>query len=151
MIEGTLLGDSVLQSIETPYGTLSGVICWDTDYQEIIRQVGQMDVVILLSPSYVWPEIGTMHAKMAAFRAIENGVTIVRQEDGGISALIDPYGRFLTTAEHATGETTIFADLPVVGVTTLYPIIGDVFGLLSVAGLLIMAIWAMIAGRKAKK
>lgn len=79
-------------SIETPYGKLSGVICWDTDYQEVMWQVGQMDVDILLSPSYVWPEIGTMHAKMAAFRAIENGVTIVRQEDDGISALIDPFG-----------------------------------------------------------
>ncbi len=150
MIEGTLLGDGVLQSIETPYGTLSGVICWDTDYQEVIRQVGKRDIDILLSPSHVWPEIGTMHAKMAAFRAIENGVTIVRQEDGGVSALIDPHGRFLTTAEHASGETMIFADLPVLNTSTLYPVIGDIFGLLSIAGFLVMAIWAIILGRKSK-
>jgi apolipoprotein N-acyltransferase len=151
MIEGTLLGDGVLQTIDTPYGNLSGVICWDTDYQEVIRQVGQMDVDILLSPSYVWPEIGTMHAKMAAFRAIENGVTIVRQEDGGLSAHIDPYGRFLTTAEHASGETVIFTDLPVLSIATLYPVIGDIVGQLSIAGLLVMAVWAIITGRKAKE
>jgi apolipoprotein N-acyltransferase len=151
MIEGTLLGDGILQSIETPYGTLSGVICWDTNYQEVIRQVGQMDIDILLSPSYVWPEIGTMHAKMAAFRAIENGVTIVRQEDGGVSAHIDPYGRFLKTAEHASGETMIFADLPILNRSTIYPIIGDIVGLLSILGFLVMAVWAFIAGRKAKE
>lgn len=151
MLEGTLLGDGVLQTIETPYGTLSGVICWDTDYQDKIRQVGQKDVDILLSPSHVWPEIGTMHAKMAAFRAIENGVTIVRQEDGGVSAFIDPYGRFLTTAEHAAGETMIFADLPVLGITTLYPIVGDIVGQLSIVGFLVMAVWAIIAGRKARE
>jgi apolipoprotein N-acyltransferase len=151
MIEGTLLGDGVLQSIETPYGNLSGVICWDTDYQNKIRQVGQMDVDILLSPSYVWPEMGTMHAKMAAFRAIENGVTIVRQEDGGVSAFIDPYGRFLTTAEHAAGETMIFSDLPVLGSSTLYPSIGDIVGQLSIVGFLVMAVWAIIAGRKPRE
>jgi apolipoprotein N-acyltransferase len=151
MIEGTLLGDGVLHSIETPYGTLSGVICWDTDYQEVIRQVGQMDIDILLSPSHVWPEIGTMHAKMAAFRAIENGVTIVRQEDGGLSTHIDPYGRFLATAEHASDEVMLFADLPVLGISTLYPIVGDILGQLSIAGFLVMAIWAIIAGRKAKQ
>lgn len=150
MLEGTLPGDGILQSIDTPYGRLSGLICWDTDYQEKVRQIGRMDVDILLSPSHVWPEIGPMHAKMAAFRAIENGVTIVRQEDGGLSAHIDPYGRFLTTAEHAAGETMIFSDLPVVGITTLYPLIGDIVGQLSIAGFLVMVVWAIIAGKKSK-
>lgn len=150
MVEGTLLGDGVLHTIETPYGRLSGVICWDTDYPKVIQQAGQMDVDILLSPSYVWPEIGTMHAKMAAFRAIENGVTIVRQEDGGVSAFIDPVGRFLMTAEHAAGETMIFADLPVRSNATLYPVIGDIVGLLSIVGFVVMAVWAIILGRKSK-
>ena len=107
-----------------------------------------MDVDILLSPSYVWPEIGTMHAEMAAFRAIENGVTIVRQEDSGVSAFIDPVGRFLATAEHAAGETMLFTDLPVQRNATLYPVIGDIVGLLSIVGFLAMAIWAIILGRK---
>jgi apolipoprotein N-acyltransferase len=149
LIEGTLPGDGVLQSVETPYGTMSGVICWDTDYQEIIRQLGRMDAEILLSPSYVWPAIGPMHADMAAFRAIENGVAIVRQEDGGVSAHIDPYGRFLVTAEHISGETMIFADLPVQSVPTLYPIIGDIVAQLAIAGFLAMMVWAVIVGRKA--
>ena len=150
MVEGSLLGDGVLQTVDTPYGRLSGVICWDTDYPSVVRQAGQMDVDILLSPSYVWPEIGRMHAEMAAFRAIENGVTIVRQEDGGVSALIDPVGRLLTTAEMAAGETMIFEDLPVQRKATIYPVIGDIVGLLSILGLLVMAVWGIILGRKSK-
>ncbi len=75
----------------------------------------------------------------------------MRQEDGGVSALIDSYGRFLTTAEHASGETMIFADLPVPGISTLYPIVGDIVGQLSVVGFLVMAVWAIIVGRKTKQ
>jgi apolipoprotein N-acyltransferase len=32
VFEGSKLGDGILKTIETPYGTLSGVICWDTDF-----------------------------------------------------------------------------------------------------------------------
>jgi apolipoprotein N-acyltransferase len=150
MLEGTLQGNGILQTIDTPYGRLSGLICWDTDYQEKVRQVGQMEADILLSPSYVWPEIGQMHLEMAAFRAIENGVTIIRQEDGGISGHIDAYGRLLITANHSAGERMIMADLPVLGIATLYPLIGDIFGQAAVVGLIFMILWAIIAGRKAK-
>jgi apolipoprotein N-acyltransferase len=30
-IEGFKPGDGVLRTVETPFGTLSGIICWDTD------------------------------------------------------------------------------------------------------------------------
>jgi hypothetical protein len=54
-------------------------------------------------------------------------------------------------AEHASDEVMLFADLPVLGISTLYPIVGDILGQLSIAGFLVMAIWAIIAGRKAKQ
>jgi apolipoprotein N-acyltransferase len=31
-MEGTRPGDAVLRTVETPFGTLSGIICWDTDF-----------------------------------------------------------------------------------------------------------------------
>lgn len=73
-----------------------------------------MGADILFSPSHVWPAVGQMHAEMAAFSAIENGVTIVCQEDQGISDHINPYGRFLTTAVHNAGECMLVADLPII-------------------------------------
>jgi apolipoprotein N-acyltransferase len=151
-IEGTLKGDEVLQAVDTPYGRLSGIICWDTDYQWVVTQIGQMDVDILLSPSLVWEEMGPMHAAMATFRAVENGVVVVRQEDQGLSIAVDAYGRTLATADHFDGERTLIIDVPVASsITTLYPQIGDIIGILSQPGLLIMAGWAIIAGRRSKK
>ncbi|NJN84444.1 MAG: hypothetical protein HC802_20645 [Caldilineaceae bacterium] len=136
LLEGTLLGNRVLQTVETPFGTLSGVICWDTDYPTVIQQAGQLGVDILLSPAYLWPEIGELHADMAAFRAIENGVTVIRQADQGVSRYIDPFGRTLVSADHAANERVIVATIPTAGIATLYPQIGDIVGKrpLSVSG-----------------
>ena len=43
IVEGTLLGDGKLQAVTTPFGVLSGVICWDMDYPATIQQTGQND------------------------------------------------------------------------------------------------------------
>ncbi|MCP4543340.1 MAG: hypothetical protein GY832_40010 [Chloroflexi bacterium] len=151
-IEGTLPGDGILQTVETPYGTLSGIICWDTDYQWVVTQAGRNGVDILLSPSLVWKEMGPMHAAMATFRAVENGVTIVRQEDQGLSLVIDSYGRTIATADHFAGERTMQVQVPIASsVTTVYPVIGDVVGQLAGVGFVGMAIWAIIAKIRAKR
>jgi apolipoprotein N-acyltransferase len=151
-LEGTLKGDEVLQTVDTPYGRLSGIICWDTDYQWVVTQIGRLDVDILLSPSLVWEEMGPMHAAMATFRAVENGVVVVRQEDQGRSMAVDSYGRTLATADHFAGERTLQVDVPVASsVTTVYPQLGDMVGDLAQLGLLVMAVWAIIAGRRTKK
>jgi hypothetical protein len=72
---------------------------------------------------------------MAAFRAIENGVSLVRP---GISSAIDPWGRVLGVADSfAQGDGTLTAQVPVRGVRTLYPAIGDLFAWLCVAGLVV--------------
>lgn len=150
ILEGTLLGNRELQTVATPYGVLSGVICWDTDYPGVIRQAGQQGVDILLSPAYIGPEMGELHADMAAFRAIENGVTVVRHADQGISRYIDPFGQELASADHAADEWMIVTDIPTMGTTTLYPRIGDIVGQLAVLGFVLMAGWAIVAGRRRK-
>jgi apolipoprotein N-acyltransferase len=151
-IEGTLPGDGILQAFETPYGKLSGIICWDTDFPLTVSQAGRLDVDILLSPSKVWQEMGPMHAAMATFRAVENGVVIVRQEDQGISMAVDAYGRTMATADHFAGERTLWVEAPIASsVATLYPRIGNAVGQLAVLGFIIIAAWAIIAGRKAKR
>ncbi len=146
-IEGTLAGSGELQAVETPYGTLSGVICWDTDFPAIVRQAGRQGVDILLSPAKEWAAIDPMHASMAVFRGVENGLTVVRQSDGGRSMISDPYGRILAAAPW-TGQSAMRAGVPVVGVATLYPVAGDFVGFVSVAGLLVVGIRALVAGRR---
>ena len=120
-------------------------------YQWVVTQIGRLDVDILLS-SLVWEEMGPMHAAMATFRAVENGVVVVRQEDQGRSMAVDSYGRTLATADHFAGERILQVDVPVASsVTTVYPQLGDMVGDLAQPGLLVMAVWAIIAGRRTKK
>ncbi len=152
MLEGSLLGDGVLRTFETPYGTLSGIICWDTDFPSIVRQAGRNGTDILLSPAHDWPEIDPVHAQMAVFRAIENGVSVVRHADQGRSITVDPCGRVLAEMDHFTAsERVMVAQVPTNGVFTIYSVIGDLFGWLSLVGFVVVAIWAVVRGRKIQR
>ncbi len=149
VFEGSKLGDGILKVIETPYGSLSGVICWDTDFIGNIAQAGRNGTDILLSPAHDWRAIDPMHGQMTAFRAIENGITVIRLADLGFSLVTDPYGRTLAVMDHYTADDrTMIAQVPTHGVRTIYSIIGDLFGWLSVAGFAAVAVWGIINWRK---
>ncbi|HJQ14177.1 MAG TPA: hypothetical protein VJ830_05450 [Anaerolineales bacterium] len=101
---------------------------------------------LLFVPSNDWQAVKDIHAGMAAFRAVENGMSIYRQTGSGVSSVIDAYGRTLQRADSFETESTgSFAAVqvvttPVGSVNTLYPVIGDVVGNLMLvlsAGLLI--------------
>ena len=86
---------------------------------------------------------------MAVFRAIENGAAVIRQTDEGMSIVVDGYGRTLATGEGlADSGNYILADVPTSSPTTLYPVIGDVVGILSSVGLVVMAAYALISSRR---
>ena len=151
-LEGFKPGDGILRTVETPFGTLSGIICWDTNFHAPVRQAGRNGTDILLSPSFEWRAISPMHAQMAVFRAIENGVSIVRQADNGLSIVTDPYGRTVATVDFFTAsEWVMVAQVPSKGVFTLYSVIGDLFGWLAVAGFVVIVGWGVIRWRKAKR
>lgn len=143
--EGTLKGDGVLQTVETPYGKLSAVICWDADFPNTIKQAGAQDVDLLFVPVNDWLEVKDIHQGMATFRAVENGMPIFRQSGQGVSSVIDAYGRELNRVdmfeENAAGFTGLqLVETPSGSVNTWYPAVGDLAGiaaLLGMAGLLI--------------
>jgi apolipoprotein N-acyltransferase len=152
LIEGFQPGDGVLRTVETPYGTLSGVICWDTDIPGTVRQAGRNGTDILLSPSLEYRAVDPIHAQMAVFRAIENGVSVVRQADNGLSIVTDPYGRTLATMDHFTAsEWVMVAQVPTQGVFTVYSVIGDLFAWLCVLGFLAMVVWGVVRWLKLRR
>ena len=146
--EGSLKGDGTLQTVDTPYGRLSAVICWDADFPNVIKQAGAQGVDLLFIPANDWLEVKDIHAGMAAFRAVENGLTIFRQTGEGVSLVADAYGREInrvdTFAENASGFTGIQkVQTPLGLVGTLYPSVGDALGngmLVGLAGLL-LGLW----------
>ncbi len=138
-------------TVETPHGTLGAVLCCDLDYPYVIRQVSQKDVDILLVPSFepTTAQI-TAHSRMASLSAIENGVSIFRPTAQGISLAIDPYGRTLGSMDATRVSERVFVvQVPNHRVTTIYSVVGDLFGWLAVTGFLFISVWAIVRGRKA--
>ncbi len=135
-------GVAPLPSDDTPYGRLAGAICFDMDFPPVIRQAGRVRADLLLVPASDWVDIGRLHLAMAVFRAVENGVAMVRVARWGHSAATDPYGRTLSFMDHfATAERAMVAQVPVTtGVRTVYARVGDWFAWLCVAAFLSLVV-----------
>ena len=148
---GMLVGDGKLQTVETPFGVFSGVICWDQDYPAIIQQAGRNGTGLMLVPSYDYFEIDPVHTHMAVFRAIENGMSLVRQTDAGLSIAVDPYGRVLAQTDFfGASDRALVAQVPTKHVNTIYTLFGRYFEWLCLIGFLYIVIRALTARRQTK-
>jgi apolipoprotein N-acyltransferase len=151
-LEGTKGGDGILRTVETPFGTLSGIVCNDTNHEEVVAQAGRNGTDILFAPSLEVRAIDPIHAHMAVYRAIENGITLVRQADNGLSIVVDPYGRVLAAMDHFNNtKRVLVAQVPVQSTFTIYPYIGDLFAWLAMAGFAALMIVAIVQRRSEKR
>jgi len=150
IVENTELGDGVLRTVTTPFGVLSGVICWDADYPAVIQQAGQNGTGLLLVPSSDWAEIDPLHTQMAVFRAIENGHSLVRQAEGNVSTAVDPYGRVLAQTDFFdAADRTMVAQVPTAHADTIYAAFGRWLGWVCIGGFLVLVVWVVVARRRA--
>jgi apolipoprotein N-acyltransferase len=125
MEPGRLVGDGNLKTVTTPFGVLSGVICYDMDFPAVVQQSGQNGTGLMLVPSKDWAEIDPIHAHMAVFRAIENGMSLVRQTDAGLSIAVDAYGHVLAQTNYfGSTDHTMVAQIPARHVLTAYSLFG---------------------------
>ena len=149
IIEGTLLGDKKLRTVDTPFGVLSGVVCWDMDFPAVIQQAGRNGTGLMLVPSKDSIEIDPLHSQMAVFRGIENGMSVVRQVESGLSIATDPYGRVLAQTDFfgATDRTAV-AQVPAKHVTTVYSLFGRYLEWLAPLGLLLLIFRGVTARRE---
>lgn len=145
-------GDYTVQTADTPHGTLSGVVCWDADLPMTVRQAGRQDADILLvaNGEPLGGPTAELHMVQHVFRAIENGVSLVRHDaQNGYSVAADPYGRILAMVDISTAQEPVMeARVPTEGVFALYPYTGDLFGWLSVVGFIGLVVWAIAARRR---
>jgi apolipoprotein N-acyltransferase len=141
-----------VQTVDTPFGRVAGVICCDADFPYVVRQASAKGVDILLVPAFEPTRENLLaHSQMVAFRAIENGVSIFRPTIQGLSLAIDPYGRTLGSMDETLVDERVFvAQLPRHRVLTAYALIGDLFGWLTVVGFTVILGWAILGGRKAR-
>jgi apolipoprotein N-acyltransferase len=99
-VEPSFPGDGTIPVIETPYGNLSPIICYDADHPQLIQQVSDQATDMLVVPTGDWKAISPYHTYMAAVRCIENGVSMLKSTSNGLSAVIDHKGRILARHEY---------------------------------------------------
>lgn len=139
-------GVQTIPFVSTEYGVIGSPICFDMDFEGIIRQLGRGSADLALVPASDWKEIMPLHQQMAEFRAIENGTALFRITRWGSSGAIDPYGRTLAVMDDFAAEDNVMvAQVPVkAGIRTLYAQIGNAFGWLCSAGLVVFLALMMI-------
>jgi apolipoprotein N-acyltransferase len=143
-------GDGKLRALDTPYGRLSSMICFDGDFPRLLAQAGALGADVMLDPSNDWRAIDPWHTQMASFRAVEQGFNLIRQTSQGLSAAYDYQGRRLAASDYYhTSDYAMISDVPTRGVRTIYSRLGDWFGWLCLAAVLVLIARSVFAPRTA--
>jgi apolipoprotein N-acyltransferase len=106
-------------------------------------------IVNISNDAWFGPTSGPrQHLNLASYRAIEQGLPIVRATPTGVSAVIDPYGRALPGKRLDPGQRGVIdAKLPAAAAAPPYAVWGDAFfWLLTILG----AAFAFLGSRKAR-
>ena len=143
--EPAIKGTEPLQVFDV-FGVKTGaVICYDYDFPYLARGYGRLHADLVADPSSDWRGIDPVHTRMASFRAVEQGHSILRSTRYGLSAAITPYGEFAAQmSSFDQNDKIMIAHLPVKRVVTLYALIGDVFVYLCIGFVLVslvMGFW----------
>lgn len=134
-----ILGDGKVLIRDSAYGKIASIICYDADFPNFVRQAGKANVDLMLIPSHDWEAITPIHGRMANFRAIENGFSMISADYHGLSTAVDYHGNILSQMnDFTTDDRVMIADVPKKGIRTIYSQIGDLFAWLCVFGFLIM-------------
>ena len=138
-------GDGRLRFLDSPFGRISSVICFDADSVQLLHQAGRGAADLVLVPSNDWRAIDPWHTQMAVFRAVEQGFNMVRHVSHGLSLATDYQGRVRGAMDHyqTPGDRVLIAEVPTRGVRTIYSRVGDLFSWLALAGLAGLAVAAI--------
>jgi apolipoprotein N-acyltransferase len=137
-------GDGKLRALDTPYGRLSSIICFDGDFPQLLAQAGALRADVMLDPSNDWLAIDPWHTQMVSFRAIEQGFNLIRQTSQGLSAAFDYQGKRLAAMDHyRTADYAMVSQVPTRGVRTIYSRLGDWFAWVCLVGLISLAILSL--------
>jgi len=133
--------DGIIDTLETPYGKIASVICYDADFPRFIIQAGKKNVDILLNPKFDTKLISPGHTYSGLYRAVENGFSMVSQVQDGISIATDYRGNVLAYQDYFnTEDRTMIIDIPIKGRKTIYSTLGDWFIYLNALFLVLLII-----------
>jgi apolipoprotein N-acyltransferase len=135
--EPAVQGKSPLKVADIRGTKVAAAICYDYDFPYLAKGYGELGADMIMLPSSDWRGIDPVHTEMAAFRAVEQGHSVLRSTRFGLSAAITPYGEMVSQmSSFDDNDKIMYSQLPTKGITTLYSIIQDSFVYLSIGFLL---------------
>ncbi|MDC0584748.1 hypothetical protein OAO55_03360 [Bacteroidales bacterium] len=121
-------GNNVIPWLDTEYGRLGNIICYDLDFPNYLQQASKDAIDIMLVPAYDWKTYAKLHSKMAQFASLQSGLSLIRSNGDGINMITNGYGKVVAESNTSTSELNIlYADLPLKPVITAYSKIGNLF------------------------
>jgi len=143
-------GDGVIPVLLLAGARVSPVVCYDADFPDFMKQVGVNNTQILFIPSGDWFDIKQTHRNMARFRAIENGVNVIRPANNGITSFIDSNGRIVEQIDYFEKPShTLLAEVSLGSRITWYPKNSQLFiGLLALLFVLLLLYYVIRLFRK---
>ena len=131
-----------LQVLNTNFGKLSTVICYDINYPIFINSLSRKNVDILIVPSWDYPGVAEFQSKEARYKAIEGGFNLIKNTANGVVIASDYKGRILN---YFSGKNCqdyfIVSELYKHGIVTLYSYIGQWFNFIYLIGIIIVIYW----------
>jgi len=116
--------------IATDYAKLGCLICFDSIYETLtLESVRDGAEIIMISTNDSWFSDSaalSMHNNQARLRAIENGRSVVRSANTGISSIITPTGEIVKSIG-ALKKGVAVAEVEIRNNKTLYTCIGNLF------------------------
>jgi apolipoprotein N-acyltransferase len=148
-------GDGIMKTGRSDI-KITGAICYENDFPLHILQAAKLKAQLILAPSNDWEAIKHTHARMARLRSIENGISMLRPANGGISIAVDPFGRILSQVDNYSSRgAPLAASVPILPVSTIYGALGDYFNwlclILSLVCLTFCLIFKLKTGREKAK
>jgi len=119
-------------------------ICKDMHFPSLGRDNGALGVSAMLVPAWDFDKDAWYAARLTALRGVENGYTVIRASKQGLLSVSDRYGRFVAeTRSRKSPGAMLIAAAPVGAPSpTLYTRIGDTFGWLCLAGVVLASLAA---------
>jgi apolipoprotein N-acyltransferase len=131
-------GGNLIKSLDQEFGRVGAVICHDLDFQPLLRQASAERIGLVVGPSDDWSDVAWLHGRMAVFRAVENGFTLLRPTNGGRSMAVDTRGRVIAQVD--SPDDVMVAHVSARRSRTLYGSVGDLFSWLCLVGLALYVI-----------
>lgn len=127
-------------------------ICKDMDFTNPSRSYGRAGVGMMLVPAWDFRVDGFWHGHIAVMRAVEDGFSLARSARDGLLTVADDRGRIVAeTASSSAPFATLVAEVPTGHSETVFLLLGNWFGWLSMAMAGFVAMQAVRLRRRASR